>query len=340
ALALAILGTIILMVRVLTWDWMAVGDFGTLRLRTLDVGTSHTPLVGIYSRWGWNHPGPMLVVFMAPALRLTGGAGHGLLLGALLINLGAIASVLVIARRAGAEILALLALASVVLIRALGSGELLDPWNPYVLIVALFAAAIAAWRAVLGDRVAAIVFVVTASFALQCHVESALSVLMLTVMVFGTLALRSWRGPDPIRDRRTLLASIAVGLVCWLLPIIEQVSSSTGGNLRAVISFALHGSGDVNGWHDGARIVCWFLASPTNWFGGDLLVPRGAVPIPFALLALLAATAWAAHRRYRSELVVCGIAWVLALSALVACSRISGVAFPYLYRWVIAVAVL
>jgi hypothetical protein len=282
----------------------------------------------------------MLLVFMAPALRLSGGVGHGLLLGALVINLAAIAAVLVVARRAGGPTLALVALASVVLCRALGSGELLDPWNPYVLIVALFVAAIAAWRAAFGDRVAAIVFIVTASFAVQCHVESALSVVALTAVVFAALGFRSWRGPDRAHDRRTLLASLIVGFACWLLPIIEQFTSSTGGNLRAVISFALHGSGDVNGWHDGARIVCWFLASPTNWFGGDLLVPKGSVPIPFALPVLLAAATWAARRRYRSELALCGIAGLLVLTAFLACSRISGVAFPYLYRWVIAVAVV
>jgi hypothetical protein len=340
ALGLAVVIGIVLMVRVLTWDWLAVGDFGTLRLRTLDVGTSDTPLVGIYSRWGWNHPGPMLLVFMAPALRITGGAGHGLLLGALLINLGAIAAVLVVARRAGGQILALVALASMVLCRSLGSGELLDPWNPYVLIIPLFAAAVAAWRAVLGDRVAAIVFVVTASFAVQCHVESALSVLALTAVVFCALLLRAWRGTDRAQDRRTLLLSLGVGLICWLLPMIEQVTSSSGGNLRAVISFALNGSGDVNGWHDGARIVSWFLASPTNWLGGDLLVPKGSIQVPFALIALALAAGWAARRRYQSELVLCGVSGLLVLTAFLACSRISGVAFPYLYRWVLAIAVL
>jgi hypothetical protein len=340
ALGLAVAIGIVLMIRVLTWDWLAVGDFGTLRLRTLDVGTSNTPLVGIYSRWGWNHPGPMLLLFMAPALRLAGGAGHGLLLGALLINLGAIAAVLMVARRAGGQILALVALASVVLCRSLGSGELLDPWNPYVLIVPLFTAAVAAWRAVLGDRVAAIVFVVAASFAVQSHVESALSVIALTALVFGALMIRAWRGSNQAHDRRTLLASLSVGLACWLLPIIEQLTSSSGGNLRAVISFALNGSGDVNGWHDGARIVSWFLASPTNWLGGNLLVPKGSIQIPFALIALALAAGWAARRRYQSELALCGVAGLLVLTAFVACSRISGVAFPYLYRWVLAVAVL
>ena len=340
ALVLALVVAAVLALRALTWDWLAVGDFGTLRLRTLDVGTSNTPLVGIYSRWGWNHPGPMLLLFMAPTLRAVGGAGHGLLLGALLINLGAISAVLVVARRAGPQTFALVALSSVILCRALGSGELLDPWNPYVLILPLFTAAVAAWRAVLGDRVAAMVFVVAASFAVQCHVESALSVVMLTTVVFGALVIRSWRGSSPAYDRRTLLMSLGVGLVCWVLPVIEQFTSSTGGNLRAVVSFALHGSGEVNGWHDGARILGWFLASPTNWLGGDLLVPKGGSSIPIALIVLLAASVWAAHRRFHSELLLCAIAGSLALTAFVACSRISGVAFPYLYRWVLTVAVL
>ncbi len=330
----------VLIVRVLTWDWTAVGDFGTLRLRTLDVGTSHTPLVGIYSRWGWNHPGPMLFMFMAPALRLTGGAGHGLLLGALTINLAAIAAVLVVARRAGAETFALVALCVVLLCRALGSGELLDPWNPYVLIIAVFAAGVTAWRAVLGDRVAAVVFVIAASFAVQSHVEVALTIVTLSIVVFCALGLRAWRGSTVEHDRRTLIAALGVGTLCWLLPIIEQFTSSTGGNLRAIISFAINGGGDVNGWHDGARIVSWFLASPTNWIGGDLLVPKGGISVPWALLALLIAGAVALWRRNLAGIVLCAVALLGVVTAFVACSRISGVAYPYLYRWVLAVAVV
>lgn len=328
-----------LSVRVLTWDWLAVGDFGTLRLRTLDVGTSQTPLVGIYSRWGWNHPGPMLLVFMAPALRLTGGAGHGLLLGALLINLGAIAATVAVARRAGSEVLGLVALSLVVLCRALGSGELLDPWNPYILIVMLFTAMVAAWRAILGDRVAAVVFVVSASFAVQSHIEVALTVLLLTVSVLIALIMRAVHGAEPDRDRRTLAVACAAGALCWLLPIIEQFTASDGGNMRAIISFAIHGGGEVNGWSDGARIVSWFLAAPTNWLGGDLLVPRGGASLPVALILVLVAGGWALRRRYRSESVLCGVALLAVVTAFVACARISGVAYPYLYRWVLAVAV-
>lgn len=336
-LAAAILG--VLSIRILTWDWLAVGDFGTLRLRALDVGTSHTPLVGIYSRWGWNHPGPMLLVFMAPALRITGGAGHGLLLGALLINLGAITATLAVARRVGADVLALVALSLVVLCRALGSGELLDPWNPYILIVMLFAAMVTAWRVILGDRVAAVVFVVSASFALQSHVEVALTVLLLTVSVFSVLMARAVRGSEAARDRRTLAVACGAGALCWLLPIVEQFTAADGGNMRAIISFAIHGGGEVNGWSDGARIVSWFLAVPTNWFGGDLIVPRGGSSVPVALIALICAGAWALRRRYRSESVLCAVALLAVVTAFIACSRISGVAYPYLYRWVLAVAV-
>jgi len=339
-LSLAAFIAVVLVVRVLTWDWLAVGDFGTLRLRTLDIGTSHTPLVGIYSRWGWNHPGPMLFVFMAPALRITGGAGHGLLLGALAINGAALASALVVAKRSSNEALALVALSAVVLCRALGSGELLDPWNPYVLITALFATLVAAWRSVLGDRVAAIVFVVAASFAVQSHVETALTVVSLVLVVFVALGVRAVRGSAKERDRRTFALASGVGFVCWLPPIIEQFTASGDGNLRAIASFALHGGGDANGWHDGARIVSWFLASPFNWFGGDLVVPKGAIAIPIALIVLLGATAWAGRRHYLSELVMCAVALTGVVTAFVACSRISGVAYPYLYRWVLAVAVM
>lgn len=332
AAAIGLVLFVALVVRVLTWDWQAVGDFGTIRLRTLDVGGSHTPLVGAYSRWGWNHPGPMLFYLLAGPLRLTGGDGHGLLLGALLINTAAIAATLVVAARAGRSTLALVALVMSLLLVGLDPGGLLDPWNPFVLIVPLFAAAVAAWRAALGDRVAAVVLVVTGSFAVQSHVGVAPAVAALLGVGSAGILWRAIKGPERPAARRTLLIAGVVGLVCWLPPIIQQLTGSPG-NLGEIVRFALGGTEPVNGFASGAKVLGQALSLPPIWVTGDLSTASGSHPIPFALVALAVALGWARHRRWTSETVLCATALVLIAAAFVAASRVTGVPFPYLFRW-------
>src|SRR5437763_856356 len=91
------------------------GNVGTvpwavIDLRTRDVFTSQTPLVGPYSR-GFNHPGPALFWLLAPFSVLAGGAAWGTLVGAAVLQGTAIALSGWLAFRRGGLMLALLVLA-------------------------------------------------------------------------------------------------------------------------------------------------------------------------------------------------------------------------------------
>ena len=65
--------------RTLDQSWTPVSDDAGIWMRTWDVGTRHTPLVGPPSRFGWHHPGPLLFYLLAPLLRLFGGLPSALL---------------------------------------------------------------------------------------------------------------------------------------------------------------------------------------------------------------------------------------------------------------------
>ena len=87
AVALLLLAAILVaLARTLFGTWHATGDYAVIQLRTLDVGSRHTPLVGPYSRYGWSHPGPALFYALAPVLRLFTGHDIGVLAGAIVIN--------------------------------------------------------------------------------------------------------------------------------------------------------------------------------------------------------------------------------------------------------------
>ena len=72
----------VLLVRVLLSGWLSSSDWAAIELRTRDVGTWRTPLVGPYSRYGWNHPGPLLFYVLAVPYRMLGAQGRGILAGA------------------------------------------------------------------------------------------------------------------------------------------------------------------------------------------------------------------------------------------------------------------
>ena len=92
---------LVLLVRTVLSPWVSFSDWATIELRVRDVGTSSTPLVGPYSRYGWNHPGPLLFYALALPYRLLGREGKGLLFGTFLVNTGALAAIGVVLWRRG-----------------------------------------------------------------------------------------------------------------------------------------------------------------------------------------------------------------------------------------------
>ena len=54
--------------------WWPTDDFAIIDLRVRDVFTMNTPSTGLYSRPGWNHPGPLMFWGIAPLSWLSGDA--------------------------------------------------------------------------------------------------------------------------------------------------------------------------------------------------------------------------------------------------------------------------
>src|SRR5262245_4471263 len=107
--------------RTATRAWWPVADNAATWLRTWDVGTRHSPLVGPHSRLGFHHPGPMMFYVLAGPLRLHGGVPAGLLAGALAVGFAsAIGVVLFSARHVGR--ITTLVLACAVAVLAMGHG--------------------------------------------------------------------------------------------------------------------------------------------------------------------------------------------------------------------------
>ena len=87
--------------------WYPVLDLAMTEFRVRDVGTSHSPLIGLPGRIGeypeqGSHPGPLSFYLLAPVYRVLGSSSWALEAATVVIHIGAIATALWIGhRRAG-----------------------------------------------------------------------------------------------------------------------------------------------------------------------------------------------------------------------------------------------
>lgn len=312
--------------------WFPAGDWAMTELRVLDVGTRHTPLVGPYSRYHWNHPGPLLFWLLAVPYRLAGTAPGALLVGAALINATSVGGILALAwRRGRLALVAAVALPLALCVHALGATTLRDPWNAWIAVLAFGLAVTATWSAVDGDRAGLVTLAPVLSFLVQSHVGYAPFALVL-----GAAAVAGYRRRVP--RRRDLLLAGAVALACWV-PVLADLAAG-GDNLGLIIGYFAGGGGDTAGLGTALGVVAHELGG-TTWLygieeanpvgGGVVTAPVSALVLPVAAGLAAAALAW--WRRDHPPLRLLAVVAAAAVAGLVAVSRISGGVFDYLVRW-------
>jgi len=338
-------GLIAVVVAVFAWraatlDWTAAGDLSVIRLRALDVGTSNTPLVGAYSRFKWNHPGPSLSFAFAPWARLFGSSGVGILVGAFVANVLAMAGATWVARRMSRVLFVIVAIVLAAFVLLEQAGELFNPWNPFVIVLPLFAALVAAWATLHGDRVAAIVLVIAASFAIQGHIGAApLGVLALFVGG-GGLVMAAYRAAGDERRHHLTSALIALGVlfVCWLPPILDQLFGS--GNLGRILEFQFTSTDSSAGLRFALDQVTRLLTFPPGREVGFLGAVGTGPVLPWMAIALAAATAVAWKRKWWGHFQLAALSWAAIGVTGLSIAGIKGVPFQYVFRWSWAMVLL
>jgi hypothetical protein len=342
--ALLMVPFVVLAIRAFLSRYLSTSDMALIELRTRDVGSGHTPLVGVYSRYGWNHPGPLLFYVLALPYRLFGSSARALLLGGTLINAAALIGCAWIFWRRGRVVgLGIGLVLTMILIRTLSGSFLWFPWNPFIIVLPILLLALLAWSVACGDHWCLPFAVGVASFAVQSHVGAAAPALALLVVAVAALVY------DAVRHRVAELgwlvfASIAVALFSWVPPLIQQFQPN-GGNLGSLWDFWT-ASHKTPGLSDGVRIVAPQLSLPAPWITGHERVefftasldPKWQVPFVLLLLVGAAVIAW--RRRDRQSLTIVGIALVLAASAMFAAASVVDSPYSYLLRWTYNVGVI
>jgi hypothetical protein len=334
--------------------WYPLLDLAQTEMRVRDVASVHTPLIGLpgrikgYPNQG-SHPGPISFYALWPFYHLFGNGAFGLEAASASLHLVAIAIALLIARRRGGTAFVLGVAAALSLLYASYGGALLtQAWNPFMPVSWWVVFLLAVWSVACDDLAMLPIAVAAGTFCMQTHLPylGLAGVMLIATFVFIGVSL--WRNRDDAAARGKALrwgaASIVLGVVLWLPPIIQQFTHSPG-NLSVVVDSLRHPNGAAAGLRQGLHVVLYNL----NPF--SLISNRGVIPdarqvsgtvVPGALffLAWLASAVLAWRMRNQSLVrlhAVLAVALVLGAFSIV---NITGGVLYYLILWMAGLTVL
>jgi len=322
--------------------WRPSGDWAVIALRTDDVGRL-TPLLGPYSRFGWNHPGPLLFWSLSIPYRLLGARPQAILSAAAVLNAAMVVAVAAVAWRRGRAVFVVMTMGALaVLFHALGPVVLRDPWNPYLTLLPLLLLTLLAWSIAEGDRWMWVPFAFVASMEIQSHVGYLPMVVALAIAAVVLLRVPRPRAPllpTDRRSRRFLLGAVAgVVVLCWLPALIDQVAGT--GNAMAIADYFADPGARPAGLGTALEVMAGQLRIPgAPWLGateragadGQLL----GAPLTALLVPLLAfgAAVWVARHRAPAAARLQWTVLGLTIGGVVATSRVIGPVFDWIVRW-------
>ena len=321
------------------------GDYAFIELSTRSAIHGRA-LLGPYSRYKWNHPGPALFYWFAPFYRLSGEAPESLGVGAAVCNTLAVTAAIVVSGVASGKRAAwLIGAGSVAMVWVWGYSWIDRIWNPFVILTVIVATGFVLAGVLSGRRWLTPLLVALATFTVQSHVGTAPTIALFGCAAAVGIARMAWK------DRRAwlapLAASIGVAMLGWSLPIYEQVTGHPG-NLGELIQFlrASHGRHGVGEVLD--KVAVQFTLTKvgliSNVVSAKRQLPSATAPRMAVLVVLLACVGAGiylnrrAGRRFEQHL--CEVALLAALGVFVACLRVVGELEGYLTMPATAVGAL
>ena len=248
--------------------------------------SANTPLVGPYSRFGWNHPGPIVYYLLAPFSGLFGQPAWATLVGAALLQGVAIVWIARLSWKTGGLRWLIPWIAVVVLsYGATGPWILQQPWNPHIAFPFFALLLLQCWLVGMGQTRRLIGLAFVASFLVQTHIGYALLVLILVLWAVGRLALAKRGEEHRLTDPAVWRAPLVVLVVVWFVPLVLDPIMHFPGNTARLVKFYLgfgtHQHQQLLRLHHGAGYLAAEFRWPPPWLGGpDPLDPFTGLASP------------------------------------------------------------
>lgn len=330
--------------------WFPVLDLAMTEFRVRDVFSSHPPLIGLPGRIGrtlidqGSHPGPISFYLVAPVYTLLGSTAWAMQAATVVVHGAAIVAALFIARRRGGlRMAAAVALLLALLMRGYGITLLTQPWNPYLPVLWWVVLLLAVWSVLDDDLPMLPVAVLAASIAAQTHVPYLALSLGLGALATGAAVLAVRRDRSRLR---WVLAAVALGVVLWAPPVVDQLTRDPG-NLSILIEHFSDPPEEAVGLGTGVELAIQHLDLGDLLAADDGALERATSgttgPLAVGLVVLvvwLAAVAGALRLRHRSLLHLHAVVGAGLVLAAISISRIFGSLWWYLMLWAWGVALL
>lgn len=222
------------------------GDEAILELFVRDVARGEQWL-GPYSRFGWNHPGPLYFYLLLPLYLLAGHTTSSLYLTAGIINLFCASGIVILIAQLTQSVFRRVALLGLfALLLSLISKQALQAtadsftaiWNPLVTLLPLTMLCLFCAKLLRGSLRELPLLVGIHAFLVQTHLGLAIPA---SSMILGALVLRRWCSqpavtPSINSNRRAWIYASLVGFVVWAPPLLEEFFGEKG-NLSAILLF-------------------------------------------------------------------------------------------------------
>jgi hypothetical protein len=218
------------------WAMIAAGSSETLSRDPMLVGQPTS--LGVVAGDSIAHPGPLLYWLLGLPVGLLGPPGQGVVVGAVLVNIASLVALGVLLGGFRQPLILLAgAVGAVLLVGEMDHSFLRNPFNPAMAVLPTVVTAIALACVLAGHPKTMVVLVVSGSFAAQTHVSAVPVIGLVVGAAVVALVWSGWWGRSrSVRRvaRRWLAVSGAVGIACWIGPIIDQVAGE--GNLWALVT--------------------------------------------------------------------------------------------------------
>ena len=342
-----------------TRNFYLISDEAALELRVVNA-TKNIQYLGPYSRFGWNHPGPIYFYLLLPFYALFSMGTQSLYAGATFINILSLLTILyfIYKNKNNYFFYFMAFLFSWYIYFYLGLGFFRSIWNPYVTILPFAAIIFICVYLSQGNIKVLPLLALFATFVVQTHVAyvpAAAVIIFCSLLLYG---IEKWKtakenapphleGASPmVKFYRVLIKKelkiigITIGLlaILWLLPILDIIKSPRGNLLQLVYYFlsskVSHGIGE--------SIIA--VSSITNaplikflqgLFPGLTLSTHGALTSLFIIQLLLTGAAGIVNflhkKKYLLHLLIFGMAGLLV--SVVSTTKITGEIHTYLIKW-------
>ena len=333
--------------------YTATSDVSMIELRVRDL-TGNLPLTGVYSRFGYQHPGPLLFYMLWIPYHLLGATG-GALVASMILWSGLMVGVTVYlyGRHLGVRAAASAGATALIAVVIIGWKPIAEPWNPHITSLGslcLVGLVHLAWS---RSAAAAALVPILGTVLLQAHLGTGVFVVMMILAwaIAAAIELRRQPGPRPeLRPqlqarlaassdagsdasadgerRRGLLRARLIGAagsaVLWIPPVIDQFFGEHNFG-RILHSMRTDDpTQQAVGWASAIRMSTMSWALPPWWATDgrhgplELLAPSFRIPwlLIAAVIAVVGVGVMAKRRDVTVRREAIGVATVIAMVAI------------------------